>query len=111
VTDAGPLLERLHKLVRSDCTTRNRRRAVALARTYDALEERIARIAAEEDLQAIRPDLDGNEIMRLLGIPPGPLVGEAWRHLKELRLERGPLEHDEAVAELHRWAAGKGLTP
>ncbi|HEX6756039.1 MAG TPA: CCA tRNA nucleotidyltransferase [Mycobacteriales bacterium] len=109
VTDAGPLLERLHKLVRSDCTTRNRRRAAALARSYDALEERIARIQAEEDLRAVRPDLDGNEIMRLLGLPPGPLVGQAWRHLKELRLDRGPLSHDEAVAELHRWATDHDL--
>jgi poly(A) polymerase len=111
VADAGPLLDRLHKLVRSDCTTRNKRRAAALARTYDALEERIARIAAEEDLRAVRPDLDGNEIMRLLDLPPGPLVGEAWRHLKELRLDRGPLDHDEAVAELYRWAREKGLRP
>jgi poly(A) polymerase len=109
VTDAGPLLDRLHKLVRSDCTTRNRRRAAALARSYEALEERIARIQAEEDLRAIRPDLDGNEIMRILGLPPGPLVGQAWRHLKELRLDRGPLGHDEAVAELRRWAAERGI--
>ncbi|CAA9275263.1 MAG: CCA tRNA nucleotidyltransferase [uncultured Corynebacteriales bacterium] len=109
VTDAGPLVSRLHKLVRSDCTTRNRRRAAALARTYDLLEERIARISAEEDLRAVRPDLDGNEIMRLLGLPPGPLVGQAWRHLKELRLDRGPLDHDEAIAELRRWAAERDL--
>jgi poly(A) polymerase len=111
VTDAGPLLSRLHKLVRADCTTRNRRKAAALQRTYDELEERIARIAAEEDLARVRPDLDGNEIMRLLGIPPGPLVGQAWKHLKELRLDRGPLEHDEAVAELMSWAAERGITP
>jgi poly(A) polymerase len=111
VTDAGPLLSRLHKLVRSDCTTRNRRRAIALARSYDALEERIARIAADEDLRAVRPDLDGNEIMRLLDLPPGPLVGEAWRFLKELRLDRGPLDHDEAIGELYRWAREKGLRP
>jgi poly(A) polymerase len=111
VTDAGPLLDRLHRLVRSDCTTRNKRRAAALARSYDGLEARIARIQAEEDLRAVRPDLDGNEIMRLLGLPPGPLVGTAWRHLKELRLDRGPLPHDEAVAELRRWAAGQGLEP
>ena len=91
VTDAGPLLPRLHKLVRADCTTRNKRRAAALARSYDDLEERIARIAAEEDLRAVRPDLDGNEIMALLGLPPGPQVGQAWRYLKELRLDRGPL--------------------
>ena len=111
VTDAGPLLSRLHKLTRSDCTTRNRRKAVALSADYDALEERIARLAAEEDLARVRPDLDGNAIMELLGIPPGPLVGQAWRHLKDLRLERGPLEHDEAVAELHRWAAENGVKP
>jgi poly(A) polymerase len=110
VTDAGPLLDRLHKLVRSDCTTRNKRRAAALSRSYDALEERIDRIQEEEDLRAVRPDLDGNEIMRLLGLPPGPLVGQAWRHLKELRLDRGPLSHDEAVAELHAWARTHGIT-
>ena len=109
VTDAGPLLSRLHKLTRSDCTTRNRRKAAALAADYDALEERIARIEAEEDLARVRPDLDGNAIMELLGIPPGPLVGRAWHFLKELRLERGPLDHDEAVAELLRWAAEQGL--
>ncbi|NJC68846.1 CCA tRNA nucleotidyltransferase [Planosporangium thailandense] len=111
VTDAGPLLARLHKLTRSDCTTRNRRKAAALAADYDALEERIARLQAEEDLAKVRPDLDGNAIMELLGIPPGPLVGQAWRHLKELRLERGPLEHDDAIAELLRWAAERGITP
>ncbi|PXY31652.1 CCA tRNA nucleotidyltransferase [Prauserella muralis] len=109
VTDAGDLLPRLHKLVRADCTTRNKRKAAALRRAYDDLEERIQRIAAEEDLARVRPDLDGNEIMRILGIPPGPLVGKAWKHLKELRLDRGPLDHDEAVAELHRWAAEQGI--
>jgi poly(A) polymerase len=110
VTDAGPLLSRLHKLTRSDVTTRNRRKAANLAADYDALEERIARIEAEEDLARVRPDLDGNEIMRLLGLPPGPLVGQAWRHLKELRLEHGPLTHDEAVAELRRWAEANGVS-
>jgi len=109
VTDAGPLLERLHKLVRADCTTRNKRKAAALQRTYDELEERIARIQAEEDLARVRPDLDGNEIMKILGLPPGPLVGQAWRHLKELRLDRGPLSHEDAVAELHRWAEEHGV--
>jgi poly(A) polymerase len=111
VTDAGPLLDRLHMLTRSDCTTRNRRKAAQLAADYDALVERIARIAAEEDLARIRPDLDGNAIMELLGLPPGPLVGQAWRHLKELRLDRGPLDHEEAVAELMRWAGERGITP
>ncbi|HEV7899519.1 MAG TPA: CCA tRNA nucleotidyltransferase [Planosporangium sp.] len=111
VTDAGDLLPRLHKLTRSDCTTRNRRKAAALAADYDALQARIERLRAEEDLANVRPDLDGNAIMQLLGLPPGPLVGQAWRHLKELRLERGPLEHDEAVAELVRWAAERSITP
>src|SRR4029453_10771063 len=110
VTDAGPLLSRLHLLTRSDCTTRNRRKAAQLYADYDALEPGIPRIAAEEDLARVRPDLDGNAIMELLGLPPGPLVGEAWRHLKEVRLERGPLAHDEAVVELRRWAAERGLT-
>lgn len=109
VTDAGPLLPRLNKLVRADCTTRNRRKAAALQRTYDELEARIARLAAAEDLARVRPDLDGNEIMRLLGIPPGPVVGKAWTFLKNLRLDRGPLEHDEAVAELLRWARKQGI--
>nr|WP_273944566.1 CCA tRNA nucleotidyltransferase [Kutzneria chonburiensis] len=109
VTDAGPLLSRLHKLVRADCTTRNKRKAQLLQRTYDELEERIARIAAEEDLARVRPDLDGNEIMRLLNVPPGPIVGKAWTFLKDLRLDRGPLEHDEAVAELFAWAREQGV--
>jgi poly(A) polymerase len=109
VTDAGDLLPRLHKLTRSDCTTRNRRKAAQLAADYDALEERIDRIQAAEDLARVRPDLDGNVIMELLGIPPGPLVGEAWRHLKELRLERGPLGREEAEAELLRWARDQGI--
>jgi poly(A) polymerase len=103
VTDAGPLLDRLHKLVRADCTTRNKRRAARLQANYDELEARIAELAAKEDLQRVRPDLDGNAIMEILGIPPGPLVGKAWNHLKELRLDRGPLDHDEAIAELHAW--------
>ncbi|HVV22360.1 MAG TPA: CCA tRNA nucleotidyltransferase [Pseudonocardiaceae bacterium] len=111
VTDAGPLLPRLHKLVKADCTTRNRRKAAALRASYDSLEERIARIAADEDLARVRPDLDGNEIMRLLGIPPGPLVGQAWKYLKELRLDRGPLPHDEAVAALFDWARERGVEP
>src|SRR3954471_22526420 len=108
VTDAGDLLPRLHKLTRSDCTTRNRRKAAALAADYDALEERITRLQAEEDLARVRPDLDGNAIMELLGVRPGPVVGQAWRHLKELRLDRGPLSRDEAEAELLKWARDNG---
>ncbi|MBL8925850.1 MAG: CCA tRNA nucleotidyltransferase [Pseudonocardia sp.] len=109
VTDAGPLLGRLHALVRSDCTTRNRRRAAALQRSYDSLERRIAALRAQEELDAIRPDLDGNAIMQLLGIAPGPEVGKAYRHLLALRMERGPLGQAEAEAELRRWAAENGI--
>jgi poly(A) polymerase len=108
VTDAGPLLDRLHKLVRADCTTRNKRRAARLQASYDQLEERIAVLAEQEDLQRVRPDLDGNEIMTLLGIPAGPQVGRAWRYLKELRLERGPLTREEATAELLAWWQTQG---
>jgi poly(A) polymerase len=104
VTDAGPLLERLHKLVRSDCTTRNRRRATALQRSYDSLEDRIAELRKQEELDAIRPDLDGNAIMEILGIPPGPLVGRAYKHLLAVRMETGPLSRAEAEAELRRWS-------
>ncbi|MBN3457547.1 CCA tRNA nucleotidyltransferase [Mycobacterium sp. DSM 3803] len=108
VTDAGLLLSRLHKLVRADCTTRNKRRAARLQANYDDLEARIAELAAKEDLQRVRPDLDGNEIMELLGIPAGPQIGEAWRHLKELRLERGPLTREEATEELLKWWNARG---
>jgi len=110
VTDAGDLLPRLHKLTRSDVTTRNKRKAAGLAADYDALEERIGRLQAEEDLARVRPDLDGNAIMELLGVRPGPIVGQAWRYLKELRLDRGPLDRDEAEAELLRWAREHGHT-
>ena len=103
VTDAGDLLPRLHKLVRADCTTRNERKARRLQRTYDQLEERIADIAAKEDLARVRPDLDGNEIMEILGLEPGPEVGQAWSYLKELRLEEGPLEREVAIAKLREW--------
>jgi poly(A) polymerase len=108
VTDAGPLLPRLHKLVRADCTTRNKRRAARLQADYDQLEARIAALAEQEDLQRVRPDLDGNEIMRLLDIPPGPQVGEAWSYLKELRLDRGPLSRQEATDELLAWWRARG---
>ena len=109
VTDAGDQLTRLHKLVRSDCTTRNRRRAAALAAAYDGLEARIARLAEQEELGRIRPDLTGDDIMTLLGVPPGPVVGRAYRHLLELRMERGPLPREQAEAELRQWAQGQGL--
>lgn len=110
VADAGPLLPRLHKLVRADCTTRNKRRAATLQSNYDGLEARIAELAAKEDLARVRPDLDGNAIMELLGIPAGPLVGEAWNHLKELRLDRGPMGPEEATEELLDWWRERGAT-
>ena len=105
VVDAGPLLPRLHKLVRSDCTTRNVRKAAALSAAYDTLEERIAQLSMQEELNAVRPDLDGNEIMTLLGLAPGPLIGRAYKYLLALRMEHGPLGHDRAVAELRAWYA------
>jgi poly(A) polymerase len=107
VTDAGDLLPRLHKLVRSDSTTRNKKRAAALSATYDSLERRIGELSAAEDLARVRPDLDGNAIMELLGVGPGPEVGRAWRFLKELRLERGPLDRDDAERELLTWWAAQ----
>jgi len=110
VTDAGPLLDRLHKLVRADSTTRNRRRAATLSKSYDSLEERIAALRAKEELDAIRPDLDGTKIMALLGIAPGPLVGRAHKHLLALRMEHGPLGEDRATAELLKWAAGNDVS-
>ncbi len=108
VTDAGPLLPRLHKLVRADCTTRNKRRAARLQANYGSLEQRIAELAEKEDLARVRPDLDGNAIMEILGIPAGPQVGQAWNFLKELRLDRGPLSHEEATAELLSWWNARG---
>jgi poly(A) polymerase len=111
VTDAGDQLDRLHKLVRSDCTTRNRRRAAALAAAYDDLERRIAQLAEKEELGRIRPDLDGTEIMRLLGVPAGPLVGQAYKHLLALRMEHGPLPREQAEQELLAWAREKGVVP
>ncbi|MCI3931776.1 MULTISPECIES: CCA tRNA nucleotidyltransferase [unclassified Streptomyces] len=107
VRDAGPLLERLHKLTRSDCTTRNKRKANALSRAYDGLEERIARLQEQEELDAIRPDLDGNEIMEVLSVGPGPVIGQAYKFLLELRLENGPMERDAAIAELKEWWAAQ----
>ncbi|WP_456786126.1 CCA tRNA nucleotidyltransferase [Cellulomonas sp. P5_C5] len=107
VTDAGPLLERLHRLTRSDCTTRNLRKAARLSAAYDDLEERIARLREQEELSSIRPDLDGTQIMDILGLAPGREVGEAYKHLLELRMERGPLGPDVARDELLTWWAAR----
>ncbi|MCZ4499446.1 MAG: hypothetical protein JWQ74_1999 [Marmoricola sp.] len=105
VRDAGPLLSRLHILTRADCTTRNQRKADRLRRTYDELEERIAHLSEAEELNAIRPDLDGNEIMEILGIPAGRKVGAAYKFLLELRLDNGPMDRAQAVEALRAWSA------
>jgi poly(A) polymerase len=107
VRDAGPLLERLHILTRADVTTRNRRKADQLGFAYDDLEARIAEIAEAEGIAAVRPDLDGEEIMRILDLKPGREVGEAYRFLLELRLDEGPLGPDEAEVRLRAWWATK----
>jgi poly(A) polymerase len=105
VRDAGPLLDQLIELTRCDCTTRNQRKARTLAARMDELEERIASLRAAEELEAIRPDLDGQAVMARLGIPPGPVVGRALAFLLELRLEEGPLGEDEAGRRLDAWWA------
>jgi len=110
VRDAGDLLEHLHVLTRADCTTRNRAKADSLAKSYDSLEERITKLAQEEELSRIRPELDGEEIMRILGIKPGPVVGKAYDHLLELRLEEGPLGKERAEEELLNWWRLNGNT-
>ncbi len=107
VRDAGPLLTRLHKLTRADSTTRNRRRAVALQKSYDSLEARIVELEALEELASIRPDLDGQAIMEILGVEPGPVVGEAYRFLLELRLDRGPMDAATAEEALRAWWAAR----
>ena len=105
VRDAGPLLDRLNELTRCDCTTRNPAKARALARRMDELEARIEELRTQEELKAIRPDLDGNAVMARLGLRPGPEVGEALAYLLELRLEEGPLGPDEAGRRLDDWWA------
>jgi len=105
VRDAGPELERLHILTRSDCTTRNQAKADRLRRAYEELEWRIDELAAAEELDSTRPDLDGNEIMRILDVGPGPVIGKAYKFLLERRLDRGPVPADVAEAELREWWA------
>ena len=107
VRDAQELLTHLHLLTRADCTTRNKKKAELLARTYDHLEERIVQLMAEEELNKIRPDLDGVEIMRILDLKPSPVVGEAYNYLLELRMEQGPLGVEKATQELLNWWRAK----
>jgi len=105
VRDAGPYLDMLNELTRCDCTTRNAAKARALARRMDELEARIAELREQEELDALRPDLDGNQVMELLGIGPGPAVGRALSFLMELRLDEGPIGEEEAAARLRAWWA------
>ena len=111
VRDAGPLLDQLNHLQRCDCTTRNKKRANALARRMDELEARIVELRAQEELDAIRPPLDGRQVMEHLGVPPGRVVGEALEALLEERLERGPIDETEAYALLDAWARERGILP
>lgn len=108
VRDAGPELERLHILTRADVTTRNRRKAARLASAYDDIERRIAELAAQEELDAMRPELDGNRIQEVLGIKPGREVGEAYRFLLDLRLDEGLVGEEEAERRLREWWAARG---
>ena len=108
VRDAGDELERLHILTRADVTTRNAKKAARLRRAYDDIERRIAELAAQEELDAIRPELDGNQIQEILGIAPGREVGEAYRFLLDLRLDEGPVGPEVAEQRLRDWWAARG---
>ena len=110
VRDAGPLLTRLHVLTRADCTTRNRAKAARLARAYDGLEQRIAELSEQEELARLRPELDGNDIMRVLGVPQGPVVGRAYTYLLELRINQGELGRERVTQLLLDWAAAEGIS-
>jgi poly(A) polymerase len=103
VTDAGPLLPRLHRLTRSDCTTRNVRKARNLSRIYDDLETRIVKLMEQEQLDAVRPELDGNAIAKILGIAPGPVLGRAYKHMLAVRMDQGLIGREAAVEALRAW--------
>jgi poly(A) polymerase len=109
--DAGPLLDELNHLVRCDCTTRNKARARALHRRMDELDARIMELREQEELERIRPPLDGKQVMAFVGIPPGPLVGEALDFLLEARLDEGPIEEADAYERLRAWAEERGIEP
>jgi poly(A) polymerase len=109
VRDAGDLLDDLNELTRCDCTTRDARKAAALGKRMDELEARIEELQAQEELKAIRPPLDGNAVMKFLGVAPGPVVGEALAYLLEIRLDEGPIDEREAYARLDGWARDRGI--
>ena len=103
VKDSGHLYERLNRLTRADATTQNKRKSLMFEHAMDEMEDRVRELKKQEDFNAIRPDLDGNEIMNLLGLEPGPIVGKAYKHMLEYRLDNGPVEHSVAVDELKKW--------
>jgi poly(A) polymerase len=109
VRDAGPLLDKLNQLTRADVTTRNEKKAEHFRALQDDLEERIASLAEEENLDALRPPLDGRQVMDRLGVAPGPVVGEALAYLMELRMDRGPIPEDEAYELLDAWATERDI--
>jgi poly(A) polymerase len=109
VRDAGPLLPLLNALVRADCTTRNPAKAKRLADRMDELDHRIAELAEKEEIARMRPELNGHEVMQLLGAPPGPVVGEALAFLLDLRLDEGELGKEEAGRRLFEWAHARGI--
>lgn len=111
VRDAGHLYARLNALTRADVTTGNARKAARIQRRVDDLEVRVSELREQEELDSMRPAIDGNRIMSHLGIPPGPAVGEAWQHLLELRLDRGEMTDDEALAALDDWWAQRASDP
>ncbi len=111
VRDAGELLDDLNHLVRCDCTTRNRKKAERLARRMDELEERIDELRRQEEIDAVKPPLDGNQVIEHLGVEPGPFVGKALNHLLEVRLDEGPIEEAEAYRLLDEWARDQGIEP
>ena len=103
VKDAGDLYERLNRLTRADATTQNRRKEQMFAAAMDEMEQRVRDLKEQEDFNAIRPDVNGNEIMEILQLEAGPMVGKAYRHMLDYRLDNGPVDHEVAVAELKRW--------
>lgn len=106
--ETGPLYERLNRLTRADATTRNKRKAQVFSSAMDELEDRVAQLRQQEDLDAIRPDLDGRQIMQILGLKPGPQVGRAYRHMLDYRLDQGPVDRGTAERELRQWWQSQG---
>ncbi|MDF7663093.1 CCA tRNA nucleotidyltransferase [Bifidobacterium sp. ESL0763] len=109
VKDSGRLYERLNRLTRADATTQNKRKALMFSSAMDEMEDRVRELKKKEDFDAIRPDLNGNEIIDILGVRPGPAVGRAYKHMLDFRLDHGPADHETAVVELKRWAAEEGI--